>query len=199
MLSWLSWIAVQTRDYGHARELGERAYRLAREQGAESAEVFAELCLAFASRRDGKLDLAGTHLRNLLAAARREAQPPLYLPMVLSELGYVAELTGDPAASAARHVEAFDAAEALGAALTRDTTGALEGLASATADPAAGALLLGAARAARSAAEFAASPTEQDDLNRTTARLVAALGRERFADLVAEGNDLSPGEARALV
>jgi hypothetical protein len=117
--------------------------------------------------------------------------------MVLVELGYAAELTGDPATAAARHAEAFDMAQAMGA--PRDAIAAIEGLASATADPAVAARVLGAALAARSAAEFAASPTEQDDLDRTTARLVAALGRDRFGDLVAEGNDMSPGEARAQV
>ena len=196
-LAWLAWISVQTRDYPQARELGERAYRLACEQGAESARVFAQLSLGFAARRAGKLDLAGTHLHDLLATARREDQPPLYLPMVLTELGYVAELTGDPAAAVAWHLEAFDVVQAMGA--PRDAIGALYGLASATADPAVGARLLGAARAARSATEFAASPADLDDLDRITARLVAALGRDRFDDLVAEGAELSPGEARALV
>ena len=46
---------------------------------------------------------------------------------------------------------------------------------------------------------FAASPADLDDLDRVTARLVAALGRDRFDELVAEGNELSPGEARALL
>ena len=72
-------------------------------------------------------------------------------------------------------------------------------MASAAADPAVGARLLGAAAAARSATEFAAAPAERDDLDRITARLVAALGRDRFDALVAEGAQLSPGEARALL
>ena len=55
-LSWLAWIAVQTRDYTQARELAERAYRLAVEQDSPPAVAFAELSLAFAARRDGKLD-----------------------------------------------------------------------------------------------------------------------------------------------
>lgn len=190
MLSWLAWIAMQTRDYPQARELGERAYRLACEQDSESARVFAELCLAFAARRDGKLDVAATHLQHLLAAARRADQPPLHLPMVLGELGYLAELSGDPVAAAARHIEAYDIAEAMGG--PRDAIGALEGLAAVTADPAVGARLFGAALAARSTAEFAAAPTERDDLDRITARLVASLGRSRFDTLVAEGRDLSP-------
>jgi predicted ATPase len=196
-LSWLAWIAMQTRDYAHARELGERAYRLASEQGSESARVFAELCLGFAARRDGKLDVAGTHLRSLLTAARREDQPPLYLPMVLIERGYAAEQSGDPATGLALHREAFDAAQDLGA--PRDAIGALEGMASATPDPAVGARLLGAASAARVAVDFTAAPAEREELDRIGDRLVAALGRDAFDALVAAGHDLGPDEARALI
>ncbi|MDZ5441687.1 BTAD domain-containing putative transcriptional regulator [Micromonospora sp. 4G57] len=198
-LSWLAWLAVQTRDYVQARELAERAYRLAAEQDSGSALVFAELSLGFAARRDGKLDVATTHLEHLVELARREAQPALFLPMVLVELGYAAEHGGDPATGLARHVEAFDVAQAMGA--PRDAIGALEGIASATAwsEPEVAARLLGAAAAARRAAEFAAAPAERDELDRIGGRLVAVLGRERFDTLVAAGHDLSPDAARALV
>ncbi|HEV8560434.1 MAG TPA: hypothetical protein VGR06_29225 [Actinophytocola sp.] len=196
-LSWLAWIAVQTRDYPRARELADRAYRLAVEQGAPAAIVFAELSLGFAARRDRKLDVAVTHLQHLAELGRQENQPALYLPMVLVELGYAAEQGGDPAAGLALHLEAFQAAQAMGA--PRDTITALEGLASAAGDPEVAARLLGAAAAARSAADFTTAPAERDDLDRITSRLVAALGRERFDALVAEGHDLGPGEARALV
>ncbi|MEH0938115.1 BTAD domain-containing putative transcriptional regulator [Micromonospora psammae] len=198
-LSWLAWLAVQTRDYAQARELGERAYRLAVEQDSPGALVFAELGLGFAARRDGKLDVAVSHLEHLVELAHRDARPALYLPMVLVELGYAAEQGGDPATGLARHVEAFDAAQAMGA--PRDAIGALEGIASAAAwsVPQVAARLLGAAAAARLAAGFATAPVERDDLERTAERLLAALGRERFEALVAAGNDLSPDEARALV
>lgn len=123
-LSWLAWIAVQTRDYPRARELADRAYRLAVEQGAPAAIVFAELSLGFAARRDRKLDVAVTHLQHLAELGRQENQPALYLPMVLVELGYAAEQGGDPAAGLALHLEAFQAAQAMGA--PRDTITALE-------------------------------------------------------------------------
>ncbi|MET8047375.1 BTAD domain-containing putative transcriptional regulator [Streptosporangium sp. NPDC005286] len=198
-LSWLAWLAVQTRDYVQARELAERAYKLAGEQDSVGVVVFAELSLGFAARRDGRLDVATTHLEHLAELARRDAQPALFLPMVLVELGYAAEQGGDPATGLARHVEAFDVAQAMGA--PRDAIGALEGIASAAAYsvPEVAARLLGAAAAARRAAEFAAAPTERDELERITDRLIAALGRERFDALVAAGRDLSPGEGRALV
>ena len=112
-LSWLAWLAVQTRDYPQGRELAERAYRLAVEQDAPGALVFAEMGLGFAARRDGKLDLAVTHLTHLADRGRGETQPALYLPMILVELGYAVEQGGDPDAALALHVEAYEAAEAM--------------------------------------------------------------------------------------
>ncbi|WP_405432020.1 BTAD domain-containing putative transcriptional regulator [Micromonospora sp. NBC_00617] len=194
-LSWLAWLAVQTRDYAQARELAERAYQLAVEQGSPSAIVFAELGLGFAARRDGKLDLATTHLTRLAEQGRSETQPALYLPMVLVELGYAVEQSGDPAAALALHLEAFDVAEAM--ATARDALGPLEGMASAVRSPEVAARLLGTAAAARQAAGTPAAPAERDDTDRVTERVLAALGRERFDALVAEGAKLSPGEARA--
>ncbi|MHA4947254.1 BTAD domain-containing putative transcriptional regulator [Micromonospora sp. SD19] len=194
-LSWLAWLAVQTRDYPQARELAERAYRLAQEHDSPSALVFAEMSLGLAARRDGKLDLAVTHLTRLAERGRAEAQPALYLPPVLVELGYAVEQGGDPDTALALHVEAFEVAEAMAA--PRDASYALEGMASAVRAPEAAARLLGAAAAARLATQAPPAPAERDEIERVTGRVRAALGRERFDALVAEGAKLSPGEARA--
>lgn len=132
-LSWLAWLAVQTRDYAQGRELAERAYGLAVEQGPPGALIFAEMSLGLAARRDGKLDLAVTHLSHLADLGRGESQPALYLPMVLVELGYAVEQGGDPDAALALHVEAFDVAEAM--ATMRDAVGPLEGMAAAVRSP----------------------------------------------------------------
>ncbi|MDG4757592.1 BTAD domain-containing putative transcriptional regulator [Micromonospora sp. WMMD710] len=194
-LSWLAWLAVQTRDYPQGRELAERAYRLAVEQDAPGALVFAEMGLGFAARHDGKLDLAVTHLTRLAERGRGETQPALYLPMILVELGYAVEQGGDPDAALALHVEAYEAAEAM--ASPRDGIGALEGMASAVRSPEAAARLLGAAAAARLTLDAPASPAERDETDRVTERVRATLGRDRFEALVAEGTKLGPGEARA--
>ncbi len=194
-LSWLAWLAVQTRDYPQARELAERAYHLAVEQDAPGALVFAELSLGLAARRDGKLDLAVTHLGNLAERGRAEAQPALYLPPVLVELGHAVEQGGDPDAALALHVEAFETAEAMAA--PRDAIFALEGMASAVRVPEVAARLLGAAAAARLESEAPCAPAERDEVDRVTQRVRAALGSERFDALVNEGAKLSPGEARA--
>jgi predicted ATPase/DNA-binding SARP family transcriptional activator len=192
-LSWLAWLAMQTGDYPQARELGERAYRMAQEQDAPDAVVFAELGLGFAARRDGKLDVAVAHLEHLLEIARREARPALYLPMVLSELGYAAQQRGDTAAAVALHTEAFEAAEGMGA--PRDAIGAVEGVASAYPDPVVAARLLGAADAARAAGDVADAPAERDERERLTARLVDALGEYAFQDAYRAGGAQTPAEA----
>jgi hypothetical protein len=201
-LSWLAWLAVQTRDYPQARELAERAYRLAVEQDAPAAVVFAKLSLGIAARRDGKLDVAVQHLEHLRELAGRDGDaehPALYLPMVLIELGYAAEQRGADGAGAALHLAAFDAAQAM--ASPRDTAGALDGLASAAAaagHPAAAARLLGAAAAARSAAGVPASSGEQDEIDRVSAVVQAALGRAAFEAGYAAGRELGPAQARAV-
>ncbi len=201
-LSWLAWLAVQTRDYPQARELAERAYRLAVEQDSSTAVVFAELCLGIAARRDGKLDVAVPHLEHLRELAARDGDaehPALYLPMVLIELGYAAEQRGEPDAGAALHLSAFDAAQAMRS--PRDTAGALDGLASAAAAAghlAAAARLLGAAATARSAAGTPASPGEQDEIDRVTAAVGGALGRAAFDAGYAAGQELAAGGARAV-
>lgn len=192
-LSWLAWLAVQGRAYETARELAERAYRLAVEQGAPAALVFAEMSLGMAARRSGHLEQAVTHLTGIADRGRAEPQPPPYLPMILVELGYARELQGDPAAARALHTEAFEAA--IGS--TRDGIGAVEGLA-ALAEPAAAARMLGAAGTARDQNAAPAAPAEQDELDRVARRAIAALGRERFGDLVAEGAKLTLDQAVAL-
>ncbi|MBM2614650.1 winged helix-turn-helix domain-containing protein [Actinoplanes sp. LDG1-06] len=183
-LSWLAWLAVQSREYEQGRELAERAYRMTVEQGAPTAVVFAEMCLGMAARRSGRLDVAVRHLSRIADEGRTAPQPALYLPMVLVELGYAAELLGDAEKARALHTEAYQAAEEMGA--PRDTIGALEGLA-AVSEPEEGARLLGVAAAAREKHATPPAPAELDEIGRVTARLVAALGRPRFDELVSAG------------
>jgi predicted ATPase/DNA-binding SARP family transcriptional activator len=199
-LSWLGWIALQVGEYAQAREHCERALRLATEQGFKPGKVFAELGLGFAARKEGKLDLAETHLRNLLGEAPDSGSDrALHLPMVLSELGFVAELRGDAPTALALHLQAFAGAQRLNG--PRDVAFALEGLAGATA--LAGrhrqaARLLGAAAAARQAVAVPLGPAEQIDIDRITAAASAALGESDFAAEFACGGKLEPAEAARL-
>jgi hypothetical protein len=130
--------------------------------------------------------------------AHRETQPTLYLPMVLSELGYLAQQCGDPATALARHREAFEAAQVMipgAAGSPRDAVGAVEGVASVLPDPELAACLLGAAAAARAGTEIAADPVEREQRERTTARLVGALGEDAFRAAFRAGGALSLADA----
>lgn len=200
-LGWLGWLSVQAGDYARAQEYAGQARRLAAEQGQRATEVFAVISLAFAARRDGKLDPAEDHLRWLLATARKqttdEGKPP-YLPMVLVELGLLAGGRGDPAEAEARHLEAFDVYRDQQS--VRGMAWTLEALADALAlDGRTGvaARVLGAADAARRTAGLPVSASDRDELSRITAAVRAA--EPGFADLFARGGELTLEQARSLV
>jgi predicted ATPase/DNA-binding SARP family transcriptional activator len=196
-LCWLGWIALQVGDHAEARHLAEEGLRLATEQSFHANIVFAGTVLGFAARRDGKLDLAETHLRKLIESDR--AEPALHVPMVLSELGFVAELRGDAEAARALHREAYAVAVKLDA--TRDVAWALAGLAGALAlagRPDVAATLLGTEEATRATTGLPPAPPERHDLERIAATARAALGEAAFAEAHARGRTLTPDEAYAL-
>lgn len=195
-LGWLAWLSVQVEDYPRAREYAQRARRLAADQG-RAGEVFVTLSLAYATRRLGELDAAEEHLRWLLSTAREqqtdEGHPP-YLPMVLTELGLLAEQRGDAARALAWHREAFD----LGAGSPPETAVALTGMAAALAlDGRAdvSARLLGAAESAR--ANGPRSAMDRTEVARVRAAVEA--GEPDFAALFAEGAEMTPAQARSLL
>jgi predicted ATPase len=197
-LCWLGWIHTQLGNHPAALDHGARALRLATEQGYQTGEVFAEIVLGFAARRSGDLDTAESHLRHLLETAPpQDGAPSVHVPMVLAELGFVAELRGDAAAALRLHREALDLAARLDA--PRDTAGGLEGLAGALAlagDHAHAAEVLGAAAAARRANSLPAAPAERADIDRVTAACRTALGAEPFAAAHARGAHLTPEAVR---
>jgi predicted ATPase len=197
-LCWLGWIRNQLGDHSAALEHGAQALRLAAEQGYESGEVFAQIVLGFAARRSGDLDAAEARLRHLLETAPpQDGAPSVHIPMVLTELGFVAELRGDAAGALRLHRHALDLAARLDA--PRDTAGGLEGLAGALAlagDHARAAEVLGAAAAARQTNSLPAAPAERADIERATAACRAALGAEPFAAAHARGTHLTPEAAR---
>ncbi|MEU4335202.1 BTAD domain-containing putative transcriptional regulator [Micromonospora lupini] len=199
-LCWLGWVALQRGEYARARQLSGRGLRLATEQGSPLGVVFAELCLAAAARREGSLDTAEAHLRNLLdAAARQQDGPgqPLYLTGVLGELGYVAELRGDPRVALDWHLRAAEVAVELGA--EQVPWQVLVGVAAAGGRARDAARLLGAAAATREATGLPLAPADRPDVDRATALTVAALGDEDFATAHEQGRRLSPEEIRHAV
>ncbi|MER5626174.1 BTAD domain-containing putative transcriptional regulator [Streptosporangium sp. NPDC002544] len=201
-LAWLGWTALQRGDYAQARETCERALRLAAEQGHRTAQIFATMGLAFAARREDLLDLAETHLRDLLNGAPEqsaEETPPPYLPMIMSELGFVAEQRGDAAAALASHLKSIDLAARFES--SREMPGTLEGLAGAltlAGDHDGAALLLGAGSAAR-ASNSPPPPTERGDIDRITTRVREALGADRFTAGFERGGTLTSQEIRSLL
>ncbi|WP_326828489.1 hypothetical protein OIE13_19420 [Streptosporangium sp. NBC_01810] len=199
-LGWLGWIALQRGDYARAAESSERSLRLTVEQGHQAGQTFARMGLAFAARRDGRLDIAETHLRDVLDRTPRDAEePPPYLPMIVTELGFVAEQRGDAAAALALHLRALDLIARFDG--TREMTVAVYGLAGALTvaghhDRAA--RLLGAGAVALASSSVPLTPLESGDIGRITARIRDALGEERFATESERGTALTPEQIRSL-
>ncbi|MFF5211170.1 tetratricopeptide repeat protein [Streptosporangium sp. NPDC000396] len=198
-LSGLGRLALLARDYEQAADLHERARHLAVEHGFKPAEIYAEIGLGLGARRAGEPDAAEKHLRAVLEWYRRVDHEPGNA-LILAELGFVAEQRGDAEAALALHLDAFT--------VSRDVIGdrramalALEGLAGARSlagrhDQAA--LLLGAASAARKAADAPLPPAERSDVDRITDASVRALGGARFAAEFERGSALDPDQARSL-
>ena len=208
-LGLLGWIAHQREDRTAARDLAEQALRLAVEQADRSLEILAVMVLGFAARQSGDLAGAEAHLRSLLdgtgvdpdalvsGSVEVGALPP-HVVTVLAELGFVAELGGDPARALALHRAVAAAAVASG--YPRDLAGALEGGAAALAaqgEHEAAARALGAAAAVRDEAQLTAAGAERRDLDRARAAVAGALDPETLDRLVAEGRTLDPRQALA--
>ncbi|GAA2412089.1 hypothetical protein GCM10010404_82520 [Nonomuraea africana] len=187
-LSWVGWIAMHTGDYERGMEHCGKALRLATGQGYHEGRVFAEMGLAVAARRAGRLELARTHLDRLLDGVPRDGEPPLFLPTVLAELGFVHELRGDAEGARKLFLEAFAAARRIGDPLS--AAFAVEGLA-AVSEPEQSARLLGLAAAVRLAHRAPISRSEEDEVRRIAARSVAAIGEEAFAAAHAHGRELT--------
>ncbi|MEV5243450.1 tetratricopeptide repeat protein, partial [Streptomyces cinnamoneus] len=193
VLSRMGRIALLTGDGPRARELHERARRGAAEQGFTFGEVHAELGLALGARREGDLAAAEAlllRIRDWYAEVSSECGNPL----VLAELGFVAELRGDAVTARAWHEQALDAAGVLGD--PRAVALPVEGLAGAavlSGEPGRAAFLLGAAAAARASAGAPLPPAERGDVDRITAAAEAALGAVALRQAFDQGAAQGPG------
>jgi predicted ATPase/DNA-binding SARP family transcriptional activator len=206
-LSWLGRSALRSGDLAQARELLERGLRLAAGQSYQPGQVFAELGLGQTARRQGELDDAETHMRHVLHTSRRlGSEPDVARTVSLSELGFIAEHRGDPAAARSWHIQGLAAAQALGD--PQAVAQALTGLAGAHAlggQPDQAARLLGAADAAwpgashppGASADVSADP--DSDVERITAATRQALGEAAFAAGFEDGRRLRPQQAASLL
>ncbi|GAA1158063.1 BTAD domain-containing putative transcriptional regulator [Kribbella jejuensis] len=190
-LGMLGWTSIRQGRYDAARKYGERAVRLATEQGQRSTQALAEIVLAFAARRTGALEEASERLQALIDFARKQREAVLYLSLVLDELGFVRELQGRLEDALALHAEAFRVAEEFGS--LRGMCWALEGIAACHPDKPLAAVLLGCAAATRASQNYLMAATETADLDRA---LDAASGQE---EAYRRGTELAPVEAFALL
>jgi hypothetical protein len=198
-LSWLGRTALLVGDYQAARDLHERAMRMAGEHGFLPGAMYAETGLALVARRQGRFDDARRHLHNVRGWHRQVTYEPGNA-LILAELGFIAEQRGDAAGARSLHVDGWQIAHRLGD--PRAVALALEGLAGAEALAARhdqAARLLGAAAATREAVGAPLPSAERGDVERIEAAVRAALGEGRFAAHFAEGGVLSADQRLALV
>ncbi|MGZ0152774.1 BTAD domain-containing putative transcriptional regulator [Kribbella sp. WER1] len=193
-LGMLGWTSIRQGRWDAARSYGERAVRLATEQGQRATQALAEIVLAFAARRTGALDEASERLQALIDAARRQQEAVLYLALVLDELGFVRELQGRLQDALELHVEAFGVSEEFDS--LRGMCWALEGIAGCHPDKSLAAVLLGCTAATRASENYLVAATETEDLDRAIAAARSALDYEAA---YARGAELSPAEAFALL
>ncbi|WP_049569675.1 BTAD domain-containing putative transcriptional regulator [Nonomuraea sp. SBT364] len=180
MLARLGRTAVLTGDLGRARELHERAGRLAAAHAYRRGEEFAEVGLGIVARRQGRLDDAETHFRAWLDWCRRW-EGDHGVAFILAELGFIAEQRGDAGAACELHTEGLGHARRTGD--PRALALAFEGLAGAEAlagDHVRAARLLGAAAAARDAAGAPLPPAERGDVDRVTRAVRAGLSPRAY-------------------
>jgi predicted ATPase/DNA-binding SARP family transcriptional activator len=204
-LSWLGRSALRSGDLAQARELLERGMRLAAEQSYQPGQVFAELGLGQTARGEGKLDDAETHIRNVLRTSERiSSEPDVARTVSLSELGFIAEHRGDPAAARSWHMQSLTAAQALGdpQAVAQALTG-LAGVHAIGGQPDRAARLLGAADATWQPPDASHPPGASADVSADAARVTAvtrqALGEAAFAAEFERGRGLRPEQASSLL
>ncbi|QJS09215.1 AfsR/SARP family transcriptional regulator [Streptomyces argyrophyllae] len=111
-LSGLGRLALLAHDFDRARELHEQARRIAVEQGYKYGEIHADMGLALGARRSGDVEAAEAHLLRI-RAAHADVSSPAGDHLLHAELGFLAELRGDVARSAAHHLRGLRIARRL--------------------------------------------------------------------------------------
>ncbi|MBE1469411.1 BTAD domain-containing putative transcriptional regulator [Kibdelosporangium phytohabitans] len=190
-LAQLGRIALLSGDYPRAEEFHERARRLAAEQSDRFGEQFAEIGLALAARRQGRMDEAEAHLDGWLDWYREIGWAP-GVALVYAERGFIAESRGDAKTALDLHRAGFAAAK--GTSDPRAVALAVEGIAGALSlagDATVAARLLGAAGSARQAAGAPLPSAERGDIDRITERTRELLGEPGFTTEYERGSALS--------
>ncbi|WP_330172105.1 winged helix-turn-helix domain-containing protein [Streptomyces sp. NBC_01498] len=195
-LTGLGRVALLTGDFPQATGLHRKAMALAAEHGYAAGEIHAEIGIALTARREGDFDRAEQHLRRTLAWHREVDFGP-GPALLLAELGFLAEQRGDASAAMSLHHQGLSVAR--GSGDPRALALAHEGLAGAyvlAGQPERAARLLGTATGARESSGAPLPEAERGDVQRITARALAALGTEKFATEFSAGIDDGPDPGR---
>ncbi|MEU6948606.1 BTAD domain-containing putative transcriptional regulator [Streptomyces sp. NPDC046316] len=202
LLSGLGRTALLRGDLAQARAYHQAGREKAVEVGFRAGEINAVLGLGLGARREGLLEEAEGHLREVLDWHRLVGLDGANA-LILAELGFAAELRGDVQGALALQEEGY--ATALTTEDPRAVALALEGLAGAHALAGRGegaAVLLGAASALRASTGAPLPPAERGDVERVTSSALALLGEATFGAALARGAGLSAEaavrEVRAL-
>ncbi|MET0136566.1 MAG: BTAD domain-containing putative transcriptional regulator [Kibdelosporangium sp.] len=193
-LSWLGRVAFLTKDFQQAQAYHERAMRIGAEHGLKPAEMYAETGLALGFRREGRFDVAERHFHNVLDW-HRQGRFESGSSLILAELGFIAELTGN--LPEAKRLQLAGFAIARSSNDPRALALAFEGLAGARAlagEHVSAARLLGAAARARESVGRPLPDGELGDVNRITAAATRALGTDSFAAEYRRGSAMTPDE-----
>ncbi|MFI8513241.1 AfsR/SARP family transcriptional regulator [Streptomyces sp. NPDC085460] len=194
LLSGLGRTALLRGELGQARVYHRAGRDAAVEAGFRAGEINAVLGLGLGARREGLLDEAEVHLREVLAWHRLVGLDGANA-LILAELGFAAELRGDAQGALRLHEEGYATARASGD--PRAVALGLEGLAGAHALDGRGeeaALLLGAAGTLRASTGAPLPPAERGDVERAETVVRALLGDDAYTAARARGERLDAEE-----
>ncbi|MFV6028050.1 BTAD domain-containing putative transcriptional regulator [Streptomyces sp. NPDC056264] len=197
LLAGIGRTALLRGDLAEARAYHAAARERAVEVGFRAAEINAVLGLGLGARREGLVEEAEAHMREVLDWHRAVGLDSANA-LILAELGFSALARGDAAGALGLQEEGYGTA--LSSGDPRAVALALEGLASAHAGAGRAkeaALLLGAASALRASTGAPLPPAERADVDAAEAAARTVLGPEVFTETFAHGTTLSHERAVA--
>ncbi|MCX5226044.1 BTAD domain-containing putative transcriptional regulator [Streptomyces sp. NBC_00233] len=195
LLAGIGRTALLRGDLAEARAYHAAARDRAVEVGFRAGEINAVLGLGLGARREGLIDEAEAHMREVLDWHRAVGLDSANA-LILAELGFSALARGDAAGALRLQEEGYGTALASGD--PRAVALALEGLASAHAGAGrakGAALLLGAASALRASTGAPLPPAERSDVDATETTARTTLGPEAYTKTFTHGTTLPHEQA----
>ncbi|MFF3836572.1 BTAD domain-containing putative transcriptional regulator [Streptomyces sp. NPDC001930] len=195
LLAGIGRTALLRGDLAEARAYHAAARERAVEIGFRAGEINAVLGLGLGARREGLVDEAEAHMREVLDWHRAVGLDSANA-LILAELGFSALARGDAAGALKLQEEGYGTALASGD--PRAVALALEGLASAHAGAGragGAALLLGTASALRASTGAPLPPAERSDVDATETTARTTLGPEAYTTTFTHGTTLPHEQA----